>query len=277
MDFTTKVRLNDGNEIPIVGFGTIRVPDEAIITALKAGYRHLDTASMYKYNEAGIGNAIASGLVPREDIFVCTKLWTADIRDHRTREAFMESLNKLQTNYVDLYLIHWPVAGYLEAYQELEKLKQEGYIRSIGVSNFRKHHLETLFANTSVIPAVNEMECNPGFMDYEAIEFCRQHGIAVEASAPLGEGRYTNMEELRPLAQKYQKFVPQIILRWLLQKDIIVVPKSTRRERIIDNANLFDFALTDEEMTYIDSLNRSTRSYGDPDTFNFYARSQNER
>ena len=147
MDFTTRITLNDGNKMPIIGFGTIRVPDEAIVTALEAGYRHLDTASMYKYNEEGVGKAIAGGIVPRKDIFICTKLWTADIRDRRTREAFMESLEKLQTDYVDLYLIHWPVAGYIEAWQEIEQLQREGYIRSIGVSNFRKHHLETLLTN----------------------------------------------------------------------------------------------------------------------------------
>lgn len=255
--------------MPMVGFGTIRVPDEAIIMAIEAGYRLLDTASMYKYNETGTGEAIAKGLVKREDLFVCTKLWTDDIRQKRSREAFFESLAKLKTDYVDLYLIHWPAEGFVEAYQEMEKLQKEGYIRSLGVSNFKKHHFEELFKQTKVMPSVNEMEINPGFQDEETMAFCREHGIVLEASAPLGEGRYVNMEELQPLAAKYRKSVPQIILRWLLQQNIIVVPKSTKKERIIANADLFDFALSDEEMTYIRSLNRMERSYADPDNFSF--------
>ena len=269
LSFQTKIKLNDGYEIPIVGFGTIRVPDEAIIMAIEAGYRLLDTASMYKYNESGTGDAVASGIVKGEDLFVCTKLWTTDIRERRTREAFFESLKKLKTDYVDLYLIHWPAEGFIEAYQEMEKLQKEGYIRSLGVSNFRKHHFEELFEKTSVIPVVNEMETNPGFQDLETMEFCRKHNIVLEASAPLGEGRYVNMEELQSYARKSNKSVPQIILRWLLQKDIIVVPKSTKKERIIANADLFDFELSEEEMNYIDSLNRMERSYADPDNFNF--------
>lgn len=269
MDFQTKIKLNDGNEMPIVGFGTIRVPDEAIVEALEVGYRMLDTASMYKYNEVGTGKAVAKNIVPREDVFVCTKLWTTDIRAKRTREAFFESLEKLGLDYVDLYLIHWPAEGYVEAWKEMEKLQKEGYIKSLGVSNFRKHHLEKLFAETTVIPAVNEMEVNPGFQDLEALEFCKEKGIAITASAPLGEGRYVDMEELKPLAEKYGKSIPQIILRWLLQKGIVVVPKSIKRERIIDNANLFDFTLTKEEIEYIDSLNKMERSYADPDNFTF--------
>lgn len=174
--------------MPMVGFGTIRVPDEAIIMAIEAGYRLLDTASMYKYNETGTGEAIAKGLVKRKDLFVCTKLWTDDIRQKRNREAFFESLAKLKTDYVDLYLIHWPAEGFVEAYQEMEKLQKEGYIRSLGVSNFKKHHFEELFKQTKVMPSVNEMEINPGFQDEETMAFCREHGIVLEASAPLGKG-----------------------------------------------------------------------------------------
>lgn len=269
MNFETKIKLNDGNEMPIIGFGTIRVPDEAIIQAVESGYRLLDTASMYKYNEAGTGKAINSGIIPRKELFVCTKLWTTDIRERRTREAFFESLKKLDVDYVDLYLIHWPAEGFVEAWKEMEKFQSEGYIRSIGVSNFRKHHLETLLSQASVIPAVNEMEVNPGFQDLESLNFCKEKNIVVEASAPLGEGRYVNLEELKPLAAKYNKSVPQIILRWLLQKNIVVVPKSTKKERIVENANLFDFELLEEEMNYIDSLNKNERSYADPDNFAF--------
>ncbi|MDQ0361464.1 aldo/keto reductase [Breznakia pachnodae] len=269
MNLETRIKMNDGNLIPMVGYGTIRVPDEAIVTALEVGYRYLDTASMYKYNEIGVGKAIDSKIVPRNELFVCTKLWTNDIREGRTREAFFESLKKLKTEYIDLYLIHFPAEGYVQAWKEMEKLQKEGYIKSIGVSNFRKSHMQNLLAQTTVVPAINEMEVNPGFQDIEALNFCKEHGITVIASAPLGEGRYVQMDELKSLAKKYDKSIPQVILRWLLQKGILVVPKSTKEERIIDNANLFDFTLTAEELIFIDSLNKNERSYADPDNFDF--------
>lgn len=269
MNLLTRLSLRDGYSIPVVGYGTIRVPDEAILYALEAGYRYLDTASMYKYNETGTGKAIASGLVKREELFICTKLWTDDIRSGRTREAFFESLKKLNTNYVDLYLIHWPAEGYVDAWKEMIQLQKEGYIRSIGVSNFKIHHLEHLISETSIIPAINEMEVNPGFQDEEVIAYCKEKQIKIIASAPLGEGRYVDMVELKDLAEKYSKSIAQIILKWLLQKGMVIVPKSTKKERIISNADLFDFDLSFEEIKYIDSLNRHERSYADPDNFNF--------
>ena len=269
MNLQTKIQLNDGFEMPLVGFGTIRVPDEAIETAIKDGYRLLDTASMYKYNEIGTGRAVKNSGLKREELFVCTKLWTEDVRSGRTREAFFASLEKLGLSYVDLYLIHFPAEGYIQAWKEMEKLQKEGYIRSIGISNFRKHHMEDLLASAEIVPAVNEMEINPGFHDEEAIQFCHEKSIAIEASAPLGEGRYTQMEELKPIAEKYGKSIPQVILRWLVQQNIIVVPKSTKPERIAANADLFDFVLAEEEMAFINGLNRHDRSYADPDNFSF--------
>ena len=265
------VKLNDGNMMPVIALGVWQSHEdtkEAVLCALRNGYRHIDTAACYN-NEEAVGEAIKESGIDREELFITTKLWNDDIRAKRTREALEESLRKLQLDYVDLYLLHWPVEGRVEAYLELEKLQKEGKIRSIGVSNFRKHHLEELMAQVNIIPAVNQMEYNPGMQDEEIREYCKEQGIVLEAWSPLGSGACLNDEVIKGIADKYHKSVAQVILRWLLQKDIVVLPKSVHENRIIENSQLFDFELTDEDMNTMNSLNKFKRTGPDPDNFDF--------
>lgn len=243
---------------------------EAVRTALAAGYRHIDTAAIYG-NEADVGIGIKQSGVAREEIFLTTKLWNDDMRKGRAREAFFESLEKLQTDYVDLYLIHWPVAGkYMESWKVLEELYQEKRIRAIGVSNFHKHHLEDILSIAIVTPAVNQIERHPLLSQMPLIQYCEGLDIAIEAYSPLGGtgGTLLHNEELQRIAKKYGKSPAQIVLRWNVQRDIIVLPKSVHTERIIANGEL-DFTLHEEDMAAIDALNRDERVNADPDHFNF--------
>jgi len=205
----------------------------------------------------------------QKDLFITTKLWNEDIRNRNTREALKTSLDKLGLDYVDLYLIHWPAEGYVEAYLEMEELQKEGLIRSIGVSNFRKSHLENLLSKVNVIPSVDQIETNPQFVDEETIQYCRNNKIVVEAWSPLGSGACLNNNDINSLVDKYHKSPAQIILRWLLQKGIVILPKSVHENRIIENINLFDFELSEEDMHLLDQLNQHKRTGPDPDTFDF--------
>lgn len=235
---------------------------------MEAGYRHIDTAAIYK-NEADVGNAIKESGIARKDIFVTTKLWNTDSRAHRQREAFEESLDRLGLDYVDLYLIHWPVENFVESWHELEKIYRSGRAKAIGVSNFKVHHLQTLLNSAEITPAVDQMEFSPYMQDNEAVDFCRAHGIAYEAWSPLGAGTLLEEPTLVKLSQKYGKSTAQVILRWVLQRDIIVFPKSNHKERIAENADIFDFEISEEDMKLINSLNCGKRTGSDPDTFNF--------
>ncbi len=271
MDLETKVKLNDGNRMPVVALGVWRSKEDtknAVLSALKAGYRHIDTAAAYG-NEEAVGEAIRESGLARENLFITTKLWNDDIRAGRTREALEESLKKLGVDYVDLYLQHWPVDGMVKSYLEMEQLQKEGKIRSIGVSNFKIHHLNMLLAKVNVIPAVNQMEFNPLIQDEELLQFCKENRIVMEAWSPLGSGQCLNMNEIETIADKYGKSNAQVILRWLLQKGIVVLPKSVHENRIIENSLLFDFALNEEEMKVMNGLNQNRRTGPDPDTFDF--------
>ncbi|MCH4014621.1 MAG: aldo/keto reductase [Solobacterium sp.] len=263
--------MNDGHVIPSVALGVYQsheATEAAVLAALKNGYRHIDTAAIYG-NEEAVGTAIRKSGIPRSEIFVTTKVWNTDIRAGRTREALMTSLKKLQMDYVDLLLLHWPTEGRIAAYKEMERMQKEGLVRSIGVSNFRKHHLEELMANTSVKPAADQMEFNPQFQDNEVLAFCRKENILLEAWSPLGRGASLGDETIQKLGKKYGKSSAQIILRWLNQKDIVVLPKSVHENRIIENHAIFNFALSDEDMAVMDRLNRGTRIGPDPDHFSF--------
>lgn len=271
MDINSVIKLNDGNTIPQIALGVFKSADEtkeAVLAALKAGYRHIDTAAIYR-NEEAVGQAIKESGINREELFITTKLWNQDIRDHKVEEALETSLKKLGLDYVDLYLIHWPATGYVDAYLEMEKLQAKGKIRSIGVSNFKQHHLETLMEKAHILPSVNQMEYNPQFQDDELLEYCKEKGIAFEAWSPLGHGNCLDNEKIKNIADKYNKSSAQVILRWLLQKGIIILPKSVHESRIIENKEIYDFELTNEEMEIMKSLNTGIRTGADPDTFDF--------
>ena len=267
------ITLRDGAEIPQLGAGVFLVePGEAervVSDALEVGYRHIDTARIYD-NEAEVGRAIAASGLPREDVYVTTKLWNSD--QTRAREAFDESLDRLGLDRVDLYLIHWPQPMFgeaLGAWRSLVEIAESGRATSIGVSNFEIEDLRQLIDETGVVPAVNQIELHPLHQRRELREFCAEHGIAVEAWGPLAQGKSDLLErpEVLAAAEVHEKTPAQIVLRWHVQQGRIVFPKTTRRERMLENAQLFDFALSDAEMTAIDALEAGTNLGPDPRTF----------
>jgi len=269
------VQLNGGVKIPQLGLGVFQTPDgeqtvNAVKWALEARYRHIDTAKIYG-NERSVGDGIKASGIARGDIFLTTKLWNADIRAGRTREAFEESLRALQTDYVDLYLIHWPADGFCEAWSVMEELFKEGKIRAIGVSNFHKSHLERLEKTAKQMPTVNQIESHPYFSNQPLIDYCFSWDIAVEVWSPLGGtgGNLLQDKTLVSLAEKYNKTPAQIVLRWDIQRNVVVIPKSTHRERIISNKAIFDFELSEADMAAINALNRNQRVGSDPDHFDF--------
>ena len=269
------VQLNNGVKIPQLGLGVFQTPEgdqtrNAVKWALEAGYRHIDAAKIYG-NEKSVGLGMRESGVARSDIFLTTKLWNEDIRRGRAKAAFEESLEALGTDYIDLYLIHWPADGYEQAWADMEELNAGGRIRAIGVSNFHRHHLERLEKSAKVLPAVDQIESHPYLNNQELIDFCHGKGMAVEVWSPLGGTGGNLMEDaaLRELAAKYGKTPAQIILRWDIQRNVIVIPKSTHQERIISNQEIFDFELPEEDMALINSLNRNQRVGSDPDNFNF--------
>ncbi|HWR23745.1 MAG TPA: aldo/keto reductase [Feifaniaceae bacterium] len=273
--FSESKKLNNGVEIPLLGLGVFQIPQgaktaEAVRSALVSGYRHIDTAAIYG-NEQDVGAGIRQSGVGREEIFLTTKLWNDDMRKGRMREAFFESLKKLQTDYVDLYLIHWPVAGrYMDSWRVLEELYAEGRVRAIGVSNFHKHHLEDILSIARVTPAVNQIERHPLLSQTPLIQYCEDLGIAIEAYSPLGGtgGTLLNNEVLQKIGKKYGKSPAQTVLRWNVQRGIIALPKSVHAERIQSNAEI-GFILSEADMAAIDALNRDERVNADPDHFNF--------
>lgn len=270
-----KVKLNNGIEIPQLGLGVFQTPEgsatrDAVTWALQAGYRHIDTAKVYG-NEKSVGDGIKASGVNREDIFLTTKLWNEDIRQGRALAAFNESLQRLQTDYVDLYLIHWPADGFEAAWQVLEDLYKEGRVRAIGVSNFHAQHLAALESIMTVPPVVNQLESHPYFANQELIDLCHTKQMAVEAWSPLGGtgGSLLADTVLNELAEKYHKSAAQIVIRWHLQRGIIVIPKSLHQERIRANSEVFDFELSAADMARINGLNQNRRVGANPDTFDF--------
>jgi diketogulonate reductase-like aldo/keto reductase len=241
----------------------------AVQAALETGYRSIDTAAAYD-NELGVGNGIKASNVPREQLFVTTKVWNSDQGYDRTLKAFDESRRKLGLDTIDLYLIHWPVKGrYKDTWRALEKLYADGVVRAIGVSNFQIHHLEDLLGDCEVKPAVNQVECHP-YLTQEALRrFCADNQIQLEAWSPLVEGRALTDATIVDISKRYDKTPAQILIRWDLQHKVVTIPKSRHRHRIVENAQVFDFRLSDEDMAVINSLNRTQRAGPDPDNFNF--------
>jgi len=267
------IRLNNGVLMPQLGLGVYKVREgeevkNAVRWAIEAGYRHIDTAALYE-NEAGVGEAIRESGVPREEIFVTTKVWNTDQGYEKTLKAFEASRKRLGFEYVDLYLVHWPGRDkFIDTYRALEKLLSEGLVRAIGVSNFKEHHLERLMAETSIVPAVNQVEFHPRLQQKSLLEYCRAKGIALEAWAPLMKGQLDHPVLVR-LAAKYGKSPAQIVLRWHIQLGVIAIPKSVHRERIFANADIFDFELAPEEMAEIGTMDENHRFGKDPDEFLF--------
>ncbi len=274
MNHVPNVLLNNGVEIPQLGFGCFQIPPEdsadVVATALEVGYRHLDTAAAYG-NEEGVGQAVRRSGLPREDVFITTKLWNSDQGSKSALEAFDASLRRLDMEYVDLYLIHWPAPAsdlFVDSWRALEKLYAEGRARAIGVSNFAQNHLRRVVAEATVPPAVNQVEIHPTFTQDELRRVHEEMGIATEAWSPLGQAQDLENHAVGVIAQRLERTPAQVILRWHLQLGNIVFPKSTTPERIRENFGVFDFELSVADVGEISALDAGNRIGPDPDSFN---------
>lgn len=270
-DAVPRIRLNDGNTIPQLGLGVYKVPDDeaerTVATALEEGYRHLDTAALYG-NEQGVGRGLRASGIPRDDVYVTTKVWNDQQGYESTLAAFDLSMKKLGLDIVDLYLIHWPAPKqdlYVETYRALEKIREEGRARSIGVSNFQVHHLERLLGETDVVPVINQIEVQPWLQQRELREFGDSRHIVTEAWSPLARGRILDAPILASIAEAHAVSPAQVVLRWHLQSGLVVIPKSVTPSRIRENLDVFSFELTDDEMASIGSLDSGERVGSHPD------------
>ena len=270
--------LHNGVKMPWFGLGVFLVEEgpeleNAVKTAIKNGYRSIDTAAIYG-NEEGVGRGIRQGMeeagISREELFITSKVWNADLGYESTLAAYETSLSKLGLEYLDLYLIHWPVAGkFKDAWRALETLYKDGRVKAIGVSNFLIHQLEELMKDAEIKPMVDQMEHHPRLTQKELQVFCKENGIQFEAWSPLMQGQLLDNADLKGIGDKYGKSIAQVILRWNLQNGVVTIPKSTKEHRIIENASIFDFELTTEDMEQIDGLNQNLRVGPDPDNFDF--------
>lgn len=266
--------LHNGVKMPWLGLGVWQSQDgdevvNAVRYALDAGYRSIDTAAIYK-NERGVGRALRDSGVSRDNIFLTTKVWNSEQGYDNTLRAFDASLEKLGQEYVDLYLVHWPVQGsFKDTWKALEALYRDGRTRAIGVSNFLIHHLEELLADCEVKPMVNQIEFHPRLVQQPLLNFCKQHQIVPEAWAPIMKGKGGEIPEIKATAEKYGKSAAQILIRWDIQKGVITIPKSVHKDRIVANADIFDFELTAEDVALLDGLDKGERIGPDPDNFDF--------
>ena len=265
--------LNNGVSIPTLGFGTYKIDDNelayrCVSDALQVGYRHVDTAYFYE-NERGVGRAINDSGIARKDIFLTTKIWTTDCGYDNTLFAVDRALKLLNLDYIDLMLIHWPTEKNRETWRALERLVEEKALRAIGLSNFKEHHIKDLLVTANIVPQINQVELNPLFQQPELREYCYKHGIRVEAWAPLLRGKTFTLMSIETLAKKYNKTPAQIVLRWNLENGIITIPKTTHKERMIENIDVYDFELTAEDKLLIEKENLNIRQYRDPDNHGF--------
>ncbi|MBQ9827449.1 MAG: aldo/keto reductase [Lachnospiraceae bacterium] len=275
------MKLQNGTEIPVPGYGTWQTPDGEIAVngvkkALECGFRHIDTAAIYR-NEESVGRAVKESGIPREEIFITSKVWNRARGYESTLKAFEKSLNKLGMDYMDLYLIHWPASYNLfedweqiniDTWRAMTDLYKDGKIRAIGVSNFKPHHLRALM-DQEVVPMVDQIEYHPGFMQEETVAFCRENDILVEAWSPLGTGVMLGNETLGSIAAKYNKSTAQLCIRWCMQHDVLPLPKSVTASRIEENLNVFDFEIDDDDMKTIDAMEYFGGSGLDPDEVDF--------
>ncbi|WP_151734023.1 aldo/keto reductase ['Paenibacillus yunnanensis' Narsing Rao et al. 2020] len=274
MNLQSTVKLANGVDMPWLGLGVYKVKEgqeviESVQAAIRTGYRSIDTAALYG-NEEGVGQAIRESGVSREELFITTKVWNSDQGYESTLAAFGQSLSKLGLDYIDLYLVHWPVKGkYKYTWRALEKLYADGKVRAIGVSNFQIHHLEDLLGEATVKPMVNQVELHPLLSQLELREYCANQGIQIEAWAPLAQGQLLDNELLQQIADTHGKSIAQVIIRWDIQSGIVTIPKSIKAQRISENADVFGFELSAAEMAQIDGLNINRRIGADPDNFNF--------
>ncbi|MCE4567093.1 aldo/keto reductase [Maribellus sp. CM-23] len=274
MNLSSTTTLNNGLKMPWLGLGVFLSKEgteveNAVKVALANGYKSIDTAAIYK-NERGVGKAIRESGIPREDIFLTSKVWNADQGYSTTMAAFEESLEKLQTDYLDLYLIHWPKGERSkETWKAMEELYQKGRMKAIGVSNFLVHHLDDFLPHCKVMPAVNQVEFHPELIQPDLLAYCQKKGIQLEAWSPIMKGRVNDVPLMQELAAKYGKTPVQIVLRWDIQKGVVTIPKSVTPERIIANAAIFGFELSPEDMDKIDALDQNKRIGGHPDHITF--------
>lgn len=266
-------KLNDGKEMPLVGYGTYKVTEdvnatECVLNALEVGYRLIDTATFYR-NEGNVGNALSQCGIKRSDLFVTTKLWTDVTCESEAFRSVENSLRLLKTPYLDLLLIHWPTAHSVEVWQAMLKMREQGLVKSVGVSNFKQHHLQDVIAASGVVPAVNQVELHPLFQQKELRAFCNGKGIAVQAWSPLMRSAVLDNVALNAIAAKYGVTVAQLILRFDVQSGISALPKTTNRGRMVENISIFNFEIAQEDMCKISELDQNARQYRDPDCHGF--------
>lgn len=265
------VKLINGINMPNIGFGTSLIEGEECVSnirqALQAGYRHIDTASAYK-NEIYIGKAIKESNIPREEIFVTSKVWKDSMGYENTIKSFNNSLQNLGLDYIDLFLIHWPRNNdeklNIDTWKALEDLYKQKKVRAIGLSNFLKHHLEIILNNCEIVPMVDQLEFHPGLTRQETVNFCKEKNIVVEAWAPLGKGKMLQNEDLVRISNKYNKSVAQICIKWCLQNNVVPLPKTTNWNRMLENKDVFDFTISDEDMKFINNMEFFAGSDMDP-------------
>jgi len=273
------VKLNNDVTIPLLGYGTFRVPEgedlaAAVKTAIQEGYRLIDTAAVYQ-NEASVGKgireAIAEGIVTREELFITSKVWNDGLSYEETLQAYDDALARMELDYLDLYLLHWPGTNndFVPQWQALEKIYTDQRVKSIGVSNFHPHHLDKLLAATTIVPAVNQIELNPLQTQKKVLGYCLEKGIQVEAWSPLMNAEVLDHPTLKTIASKYNKTTAQVVLRWQVQTNIVTIPKSMTPSRIAENLNVFDFELDTEDILMIENLNEDGHYGPDPETFDF--------
>lgn len=265
--------LRNDVRIPMIGFGVWKVDNVteapvAVVEALRVGYRHIDTAAIYK-NEEGVANGIAVSGVKRSDIFLTSKIWNDDIREGNTKQAFEESLKRLQTDYLDLCLLHWPVEGFVDSWKDLIDLYEEGKIKAIGVSNFKEHHIDELKAAGLMLPLINQVEMHPLLPQPDLLDYCQDEGIQIEAWSPLMQGKFLDIPTFAKIAEKHGKTPAQVVLRWHLESGHVAIPKSVTAHRIEENFEVFDFELDADDMAQIDAIATHERIGPDPDEIDF--------